>query len=57
MKKMKWKIEELLEREPSEENCPRVLYRGDGSSGRVATVRDWCRSMPRGSAVNEENRV
>ena len=28
-----------------------------GSSGRVATVRDWCRSMPRGSAVNEENRV
>ena len=29
MKKMKWKLEELLEREPSEENCPRVLYRGD----------------------------
>ena len=29
MKKRKWKIEELLEREPSEENCPRVLYRGD----------------------------
>ena len=29
MKKMKWKMEELLEREPSEENCPRVLYRGD----------------------------
>ena len=26
---MKWKIEELLEREQSEENCPRVLYRGD----------------------------
>ena len=29
MKKMKLKVEELLEREPSEENCPRVLYRGD----------------------------
>ena len=29
MKKMKWEIEELLEREQSEENCPRVLYRGD----------------------------
>ena len=29
VKKMKWKIEKLLEREPSEENCPRVLYRGD----------------------------
>ena len=29
MKKMKWKIEELLETKPSKEDYPRILYRGD----------------------------